>query len=136
MSAAALALNIEAYDEVIAGLDAAQMKAECLELIFDRASHPLVVGDSERWHIVSECFAASLGYSRSELESLDWRDLVADEQVLQDTQEALSDPVSVDGHVMTYKARDGSLVSVEWSWTSPDVHGRSVASGKFVESPG
>ena len=105
---------------------------ELVDAVFRKAPRPLVVGTMESWLLVSDSFAAGLGYSAAELEQRDWRSLLCSHSEEEETQVLLDEAGPVVGHVMAYRHRDGRRIRVRWHWSDLDETGVSVAMGEFL----
>ncbi len=121
----------DSFDNALALLEGIETRAACLDLILLAAPVPIVVGNAETWLVVSFEFASRLGYKPRELEAIPWQTLVS-KKTATATEAVLSDLHAQAGHVMTYRARNGDRVTVEWVWSAPDEHGHSVAVGRYL----
>ncbi|MGH1451344.1 MAG: PAS domain S-box protein [Pseudomonadaceae bacterium] len=118
-------------DHELAELDAGLQVAD---LLLHRCPWPLVIGTSENWHVVSRSFATSIGYTRRELESMHWTDVVASTEIQSVKQELLDVEEFMRTTEITigYRHRKGGQVHVVWSWGPANESGFSVAVGRFV----
>lgn len=129
---AAMARLEEQVRRLAEGISTTVSTMELIDVLFRRAPKPLIVGTMEAWLLVSEGFAAGLGYSAAELERRDWRSLLCSPSEAEETQMLLDEAGPVAGHVMAYRHKDGRCIPVLWHWSEADETGISIAMGEFL----
>lgn len=104
--------------------------AHALEAVLDKVETPVTFSVSDgggTFRLVNRSFAESLGRTKEEIIALGWRRLIHEPDLRRaEKTESKAWTGSLDGVVLRYHHKDGSLVTFRW-FTTPYINGRCLA---------